>query len=198
MLFALIQAAKSLACYEIANIGFAVLLDQALEYPKAYQLIWESQENLPEEWQMFEMLDTFYDLAVISDGLQQACIPAPLLKPGVAKAFMSLSSPDYKHQSNRVHSIQKWLEADKAIKKLWDSLITAYPNTLELAEKYLGCFSCMYFAGEGNAINCVPHPFGVCGRTCVDFAVDIEAIANKCKFQLKHEWEAHVWWEQNG
>jgi hypothetical protein len=187
MLLSTIQSAKNLNCYEIANIAFAVLLDKALDNPKAYKFIWESQDNLPEEWQKWDELETYYDLAVISDGIQKACIPAPLLKFGIAKAFMSLSSADDKHQSRRKYHSRKWLTADTEIKQIWGKLKAAYPNALELAQKYLGCSPCMYFAGQGAAINCAPHPCGAVG-TCADFAIDIDAIAAKAKASLLYEW----------
>lgn len=143
MLFSTIKQAKNLACYELGHIAFAILLDLALDNPKSYKLIWESQSNYPEDWQkwgqeMFAFLsDTYYDLATISDGIQTACIPAPFLRPQIAKAFMSLSVGGDRHESKRQFQHQKFLVAEQEIKLLYNKLLEKYPTALNTAQKYL-------------------------------------------------------------
>jgi hypothetical protein len=191
MLFSIIEESKNLGCYEVANIAFAILLDVALDSSaKKYKLIWESNDNYPHQWERFDELDTYYDLLTISDGIQSACIPVPLLRKSSAKALMSLCELADKHESHRCFDCNKWQDADKLIVELWEKLIKAYPEALNLSHKYLGCSFCKYFAGKGETINCFLHPEGLKGRQiCKDFEfqLDIKKLAQEATNFLKTE-----------
>lgn len=189
-LFSIINEAKSLAAYDLANIAFAALIDEALDN-EWYQLIWESNENHPNQWRHYDQLNTYYDLFTISDGLRRACIPAPILRHNVAKALMSLSKEEDKHTSNRVFVVANWQNVGEKIRRLWDKLINNYPNVIDLAHKYLGCRFCKFFA-PGTPINCFPHPEGLKGsQSCVDFVFDfdLEKQSESVKKILKYEQE---------
>jgi hypothetical protein len=73
-MFNLIDTAKDLGSFSLANTAFAVLLDKALDLDEnVFQLFWDKSRGNDDD-------DIYYDLLVVSDGLREACIPAPLLK----------------------------------------------------------------------------------------------------------------------
>lgn len=135
-LFKIIEAAKNVGCYKIANTAFACLLNLALDRDDL-KIIWESQDNSQEdEWENVEP-HSYYDLVVISDGLRDACIPVPIIRPGYQKScFLDAKERGnfwdirYHHRSDR-----RCLPGQKEY--LEQMLVGAFSNCQELADKYL-------------------------------------------------------------
>jgi hypothetical protein len=104
VLFSVIDSAKKLGSYAIANLAMACLLEEALDRPHQVKLLWET-EYCNENWELYSPNLNYYDIAVISDGIRSACVPAPILKDNVAKAFMSLATlvDRYDHKRDKLN-----------------------------------------------------------------------------------------------
>lgn len=132
ILFSTIDSAKNLGAYAIANLAFACLLEKSMELDDL-KFLWETQDN--ENWELYNPDDNYYDIAVITDGLRSACIPAPLLRDDIAKGFMSRSEIVERREHNR--KMSRVLDSEKYVEELYGNLIRAYPNAVLLAIKYL-------------------------------------------------------------
>lgn len=164
-LFAIINRAKSLGTYATANLAFACLLDKAID-SEGYKFYWEGENGFRCYAHPNCLEDSYYDLAVISDGLREACIPVPLLKEGVAKAFLQLVGKEgfiwrREHNRQRVRLVSiKLLQSE--IDELNQKILGAFPNAHNLERKYLvlKCQNCPYF-DESHSIHCSVFPLGV-------------------------------------
>lgn len=135
-LFKIIDDSKNVGCFKTANLAFACLLNLAL-VRKELKIIWESYDNSQEyEWENVEFT-CFYDLVVISDGLRDACIPVPLIRPWYQKACFLNAKERGNFWEKRVHqrNIGKCLPGQEEY--LESKLLQVFPNCQELAEEYL-------------------------------------------------------------
>lgn len=135
LLFTTIESSKKLGSYALANLAWGCLLELSLDEDKALKWVWETQEEQT-EWRLYNSTLNYYDLAVITDGLRSACIPAPILKDEHAKKFMKLATPKWKEEHNRQVDAKKFLVAEQELSQLFQKLMEDYPNAWELAEKY--------------------------------------------------------------
>lgn len=202
-LFRIIDEAKSLKVYSIANAAWCVLLDKSLD--KSFKEIQFLYEDAGDE-------GDYYDLATISDGLREACIPIPLLKPNIVKAFKEMSQKiDRKEHCRQYDKISFEIEYGEKIKdhiaeieailnqkksklKNLASRISI-PGIQELINKYLqpsqcggksDCKSCYYFANN-NSILCGVHPMGYPSEACPDWELRSDSsIINKFEENLKY------------
>lgn len=130
-LFTIINRAKDLGSYSVANLAFSCLIDLALDFEKELHFIWEKSSGNDDE-------DIYYDLLSISDGIRSVCIPAPLLnKPLV---FRSLCDKE-EERKEHTRSIKKWIleieDWEKVISSLKQQILEIFPNAEKLKEKYL-------------------------------------------------------------
>lgn len=135
-LFKIIDDAKNVGCYQIANLAFACLLDLALDR-EDLKIIWESSDNSQEdEWENVEPY-SYYDLVVISDGLRDVCIPVPIIRPGYQKSCFLDAKERGNFWEKRIHqrNVGKCLPGQKEY--LESELLQVFPNCRELADKYL-------------------------------------------------------------
>lgn len=188
-LFSLIERAKNLGNYQLANAAFAVLIDRALDVSsRKLRFEWEPHEN------SYDRESIYYDLFRISDGLRTACIPAPLLSKPMTLKSMSVEVDPIEHR--RSHKLLKGiLEAaqemqrkdrnpdlhravervsrpavDDELKGIKNRILEIEPNLSAIAAKYLAspskgtgeCAICPFFARDRNqgAIHCTVHPSG--------------------------------------
>lgn len=164
-LFSIINSAKNIREYSIANAAFAVLLYEVL-YRDDIKIQYESQEInglYIEEYQnnitKAEVIEhyfcifqksrcedyqgdwleiyTYYDLITISDGLRDVCIPVPLLKPGVAKACFEDARERGNFISKREHNRSHSPNLPGQRDYLLKELEKIAPNWSELTDKYL-------------------------------------------------------------
>ena len=156
-LFHVIDRAKNLSSYSVANLGFVALANAALDKEESLFLVWET---------CFEE-DIYYDLLVVSDGLRSACIPAPLLaKPNAWRSICKKEIPKQHHDRNiEGIAVMSDFEIKTNLNSLLKTILTITPDCQSLANKYLAnkeCQICPYFAKghNANAIHCTIHPFG--------------------------------------
>jgi hypothetical protein len=129
-LFTILNKAKDLGSYRIANLAFSCLIDLALDLEKELHFIWEKSQGNDEE-------DIYYDLLVISDGIRSVCIPAPILKKPLVFRSLCKEEED-KEEHNR--SIKEWIlevHFEEEIGAMFQQILGIFPNALELREKYL-------------------------------------------------------------
>jgi hypothetical protein len=129
-LLMIVNKAKELGSYSVANLAFSCLIDIALDLEKELHFIWEKSPGNDDD-------DIYYDLLVISDGIRNTSIPAPLLKK--PEVFRSLcKKEEEKEEHNR--SIKQWIleiEFEEERLSLRQQIFSLFPNALELKEKYL-------------------------------------------------------------
>jgi hypothetical protein len=130
--FAIIEQAKKLGSYSVANQAFACLVDLALDFEKELHFIWQHSPGNDDE-------DSYYDLLVISDGIRSACISAPLLrKPSVFRSLCRKEEDREEHDRVFSYLISlKEKEIKKELKKIRRKLAGTAPNAGELYRKYL-------------------------------------------------------------
>jgi hypothetical protein len=181
VLFQIVEESKNVKCFDLANLAFAVLLDEALNHPKELKFLWESDSC--GDWRAYSPGLNYYDLAVISDGIRSACIPAPLLLDKYAKAFMSMAEIIDRKQHNRLldwESFEKIPVLEIYLQALLGRLLQVCPSAIALGQKYLKqpspCDGCPYYYGNAN-INCAPHPHGLPESGCTE-AVQKEFLIN--------------------
>lgn len=136
LLFSIVNKAEELCSCSIANLAFVCLIEAALEYaPREVRFLWASDS--PKEYITFP---AWYDLAIISDGLRQASIPAWLLKEDFAKGLMQGSEVVCKDDFPSFLPEANWQKLPNLINELnhlFDSLISVYPHALRLWDKYM-------------------------------------------------------------
>lgn len=135
-LFKIIDDAKNVGSYQISNLAFACLLNLALDRDDL-KIIWESSDNsLEDEWENVEPY-SYYDLVVISDGLRDACIPVPIIRPGYQKSCFLDAKERGNFWERRVHerNVGKCFPRQKEY--LEEKLLEVFPDCRELAGRYL-------------------------------------------------------------
>jgi hypothetical protein len=199
VLFGIIEKAKNVKSFDLANLAFATLLDEALNHPKELKFLWESDSC--GDWRAYSPSLNYYDLAVISDGIRSACIPAPLLRDKYAKAFMSMSEIIDRKEHNRLlgwDAFDKLPYLEAYLQSLLDELLADFPNAIALGEKYLTqqspCEKCPYYFGR-NEINCAPHPSGLPESGCVEiikkeFSIDVDKARDLLEYELEYKKDA--------
>lgn len=176
-LFNLIESAKTVGSYSLANAAFAVLLDKSLDVSqKKIKFFWETEGDD----------DFYYDLAVISDGLREVCIPAPLLR--FPKAFKSLSVEIERRVHDRRFKEISLPQAKKDLTRIKEQIIEISPNVQELINTHISpqegkfpsrgeCRLCPHFVDGHNrgAIHCTVNPSGHpnSGGNCPDWELDL-------------------------
>jgi hypothetical protein len=133
MLISFINRLKDLGATRMANLAFAILLEDSLEYDYRYDWIWEESNEYS------------YCLATIKEIRtgKTVCIPAPLLKRG--EAFRDSTNLRKLRFAGDHHRLPKSFLRDidfindelRLIKSL---LLQSYPRAMELAEKHLAEF----------------------------------------------------------
>lgn len=97
-LFSVINQAKDLGSYEIANRAFAVLLSHALRGGEGLRLFVDSnEEDYDASW------DDYYGLLSIAGESGEVCIPLPLVKEDLKKSLREEGwvNPRYRGEHNR-------------------------------------------------------------------------------------------------
>lgn len=126
-LFSLINQAKSIGSYALANLAFAVLIDVALDNEKSLSLEWEGDSK--------DSNDYYYDLLVITDGLRSACIPAPLLKS--PKRFRSICNRETEKRWHQRRGVILGGDIKKEAEKILNEILKAFPDAYVMHAKYL-------------------------------------------------------------
>lgn len=126
-LFNLVNQAKSIGSYALANLSFAVLIDLALDNEKSFSFEWEGDSNDPDDY--------YYDLLTITDGLRSACIPAPLLKN--PKAFREICDRETEIKWHRRRGIVLKGGISKEAEKILNEILVLSPNAYALCKRYL-------------------------------------------------------------
>jgi hypothetical protein len=161
----LINSAKNIKEYSIANAAFACLLDEVLDRDDL-KIIYESQEDylynntdqgqylkssindngdfeIARLWKYndddtsWDKIPTYYDLITISDGLRDVCIPVPLLKPWIGKACFEDAKQRHNFIEKREHNRSHNPKLPGQFNYLLSQLEKINPNWGELATKYL-------------------------------------------------------------
>jgi hypothetical protein len=145
-LFQIIDKAKDLGSYPLANAAFAALADHALDNEEQLHFVWEySQTKCREE-------DLYYDLLFISDGLREACIPAPLLKKpsafrSICKNERERRSDEHRRELTAPFISGKVVEDLKSLRQQIETECTR-----DLVQKYLSesLYNSLYKDGQGQ------------------------------------------------
>ncbi|MCD8487877.1 MAG: hypothetical protein LRZ84_14365 [Desertifilum sp.] len=174
-LFGIIDTAKNLGNYPLANAAFACLMELSLDCDRELEIRWESED--PEG----EFLWDYYDILVISDGLRSACIPVPLITNRLVWRSLAKIVDRVEHDRNLV----EWVDPKPQLTHLRDQLLKLYPNAQELAHKHLeddqskgDCAVCPYRVTGHNkgSLYCTVHPFGYPDLPlCPDWEIDLRS-----------------------
>ena len=161
-LFNIIHSAKNIKEYSIANVAFAVLLDEVLDR-NDIKIQYESQEDYGYKLEFYDQvksyidsngdfsilnywenidckwheMSTYYDLVTISDGLRDACIPVPLLNQKVALACFEDAKERKNFIAKREHNRSHSPNLPGQFDYLLGQLEKICPNWRELANEYL-------------------------------------------------------------
>ncbi len=195
-LFSIIKKAKKLGSYSLANLAFAALIESVMDWESAIKFKWMVAPSAADEDYDDIEDGIYYDLLVISDGIREACIPAPLLRN--PKAFREICGNE-DVRSTSASSLDADIVAVDTKKELENLRIAIeqVANAQESAHKYLAereCQVCPYFATGANkgAIHCSVHPFGYPDQKCMDWEVNLdlnEALSKKeeAKYLLEQQ-----------
>lgn len=160
----IINSAKNIKEYSIANAAFACLLDDVLDCDDI-KIQYESQEDYGynntdqieyikssiDDNDNFEIIQlwtyrdetswhnmpTYYDLITISDGLRDVCIPVPLLKPKIALACFEDAKQRHNFIEKREHNRSHKPNLPGQRDYLLSQLEDICPNWSELTDRYL-------------------------------------------------------------
>lgn len=136
-LFNIIDEAKNIGEYNIANAAFAVLLYSVFNQK---EISWLANEEAPLflnfeiETSNEEEVNTYYDLLVIKYGEREACIPVPLV---AAEVFAFFAKQGQIPVIDRKNHNREQQESSYSKREELKSRLCKFPDVLECMYHYL-------------------------------------------------------------